>query len=984
MKRYFSGLRARLLLLVLFAIVPAFAASTYSAILERQEAASDAAREAKNLVQLAAREQRRLLASTRQLLVSLSKLPEVREGREDRACHRTLAEVLKPFPYYRNIGVALRDGTVICRSHPSTAKVNISDRSYFVRAIESRDFGVGDYQIGRTTGLNSVNFGQAVVDARGEVRRVVFAALDLDWLNQLIATNEQPANSVLMAIDSRGTVLAHFPDSEKWVGMALPASPLIQSILAHPRGGTAEIKGLDGVDRIFAFAPLHHVPGGNVHVAVGLSAAAVFATANREFMHSLVLVVVISLLATALAWSLGDVFVLRRIKALAAAAKRVGQGDLSARSGLTHGKTEEIGQLAQTFDSMASSLQRVNRILKALNEGNRAIARATEEVALLNEVCRIVVEVGGYRFAWIGYQEQHERASVRARAQAGYPGGLEALAEVITSRDAGLGPGPVGTAVRAAKPYVARNLPDDRSPERRERARRLGYASVAAFPLDVGGQIVGALAVYSEEVNAFVAEELELLTEVAQDLAAGIALLRARVQHDQAHATIERMAYYDRLTGLPNHALFEDRLRRALAEARSFDRLLALLIVDLTRLRDINDALGFHHGDQLLKEVGARIGATLKDNAMLARMRGDEFAVLCRLDHADEAGVMAAQILEALDIPFAIGDLRIDVSATIGISLFPAHGRDGVQLMRHADVALHAAKKSGRGYGLYTPEQRENRAQRLTMVGELRSAIESSELALHYQPKISVFDGGVCGVEALVRWIHPRAGVLPPNEFIPLAEQTGLIKPLTEWVIGAALRQSTLWREQGLAIPIAVNLSARNLRDPGLVDKLQRLLNEYGAEPSWIEIEITEGAVMEDPEAALAILQRLRAMGIALFIDDFGTGYSSLSYLKKLPVDSVKIDKSFVIDMSTQQDSQSIVRSTVSLGHELNLKVVAEGVQDQTTFDRLVMLGCDVAQGFFISPPLPAEALQEWVQEDCWGMRIGTHPARQRRKSQSS
>ncbi|MFL6648423.1 MAG: hypothetical protein ACJ8KO_10730, partial [Sulfurifustaceae bacterium] len=201
MKRYFSGLRARLLLLVLFAIVPAFAASTYSAILERQEAASDAAREATNLVQLAAREQRRLLASTRQLLVSLSKLPEVREGRDGRACHRTFAEVLKPFPYYRNIGVALRDGTVICRSHPSTAKVNIADRSYFVRAIESRDFGVGDYQIGRTTGLNSVNFGQAVVDARGEVRRVVFAALDLDWLNQLIATNEQPANSVLMAID---------------------------------------------------------------------------------------------------------------------------------------------------------------------------------------------------------------------------------------------------------------------------------------------------------------------------------------------------------------------------------------------------------------------------------------------------------------------------------------------------------------------------------------------------------------------------------------------------------------------------------------------------------------------------------------------------------------------------------------------------------------------------------------------------------------
>lgn len=981
MKQYFSGLRARLLLLVLFAIVPVFAARTYSAVLERQEAALDAARAAKSLVQLVAREQRRLVASTRELLIGLAKLPELREGLDDRACRRTLAEALKPFPYYRNVGVALRDGTVLCRSYPSTAKVNISDRSYFVRAVESRDFGVGDYQIGRTTGLHSVNFGQAIVDARGEVERVVFAALDLDWLNRLIATAEQPEDSVLMAIDSQGTVLAHYPDAGKWVGTTLADSPLIRTILSHPRGGTAEIKGLDGVNRIFAFAPLHEVPDTNVHLAVGLSADLVYAAANREFMQSLALVATISLIAFALAWLLGDVLVLRGIKTLAAAAKRVGQGDLSARTGLEHAKTEEIGQLAQTFDHMAMSLQRVNRILKALNEGNRAIARATEEVALLNEICRVVVEVGGYRFAWIGYPDQDDRATIRPKAQAGYPGGLEALAEVIVSRNPTLGPGPVGIAVRAAKPYIARNLLDDRSPERRERARRMGYASVASFPLDVGGLVVGALAVYSPETNAFVAEELDLLIEVAQDLAAGIALLRARAQQDQAHATIERMAYYDRLTGLPNHALFEDRLRRALAEARSFDRLLALLIVDLTRLRDINDALGFHHGDQLLKEVGVRVGATLKDNALLARMRGDEFAVLCRLNNPDQAAMMAAQILEALDIPFAIGDLRIDVSATIGIALFPMHGRDGVQLVRHADVALHAAKKSGRGYAFYTPEQREDRAQRLAMVGELRRAIESNELILHYQPKINVFDGQLCGVEALVRWVHPRRGLLPPTDFIPLAEQAGLIKPLTEWVLGAALRQSSLWRKLGFALPIAVNLSARNLRDPGFVDKFQRLLDDWSAEPGWIEIEITEGAVMEDPDSALAILQRLRGMGIALFIDDFGTGYSSLSYLKKLPVDSVKIDKSFVIDMSTQQDSQSIVRSTVSLGHELNLKLVAEGVQDQATFDRLVMLGCDVAQGYFISPPLPAEALQEWVQDDRWGMRIGTHPVRQRRKS---
>jgi EAL domain-containing protein (putative c-di-GMP-specific phosphodiesterase class I) len=336
------------------------------------------------------------------------------------------------------------------------------------------------------------------------------------------------------------------------------------------------------------------------------------------------------------------------------------------------------------------------------------------------------------------------------------------------------------------------------------------------------------------------------------------------------------------------------------------------------------------------------------------------------VEDASEAESIALQILDGMNAPFSIGGVRVDIAATIGVSLYPQDGKDGQQLMRHADVAMHEAKKAAKRYAFYRREQDEDRAQRLTMVGELRRALEANELTLYYQPKVSMRDGRVCGAEALVRWIHPERGMLPPDEFISLAEYSGLIRPLTDWVIGAALRQSSLWRSKGLVLPVAVNLSAHNLRDGALVQKIEHLLAEWDAKPGWLELEITEGAMMEDPEGALDILKRLREMGILLFIDDFGTGYSSLGYLKKLPVDAVKIDKSFVIDMTEDPDSEVIVRTTISLGHELGLKVVAEGVENRTAFDRLATLNCDVAQGYFMSKPLPSEALELWMREGSW------------------
>jgi EAL domain-containing protein (putative c-di-GMP-specific phosphodiesterase class I) len=309
-----------------------------------------------------------------------------------------------------------------------------------------------------------------------------------------------------------------------------------------------------------------------------------------------------------------------------------------------------------------------------------------------------------------------------------------------------------------------------------------------------------------------------------------------------------------------------------------------------------------------------------------------------------------------------LGGLPVDVHVSIGIALYPSHGTDADELIRKMDVAMNEAKKTGNNYAIYSESQDQDAPRRLALAGDLRRAIENDELELHYQPKIDIRTGKVCGTEALARWHHPVHGVLSPVEFIPLAEHTGLIHPLTEWALETAMRQSHDWREAGLLIPVAVNLSARNLRDPRLQDKIKDRCLAWGIAPGMLELEITESDIMEDPAGALEMLTRLHEQGMPIHIDDFGTGYSSLSYLQKLPVDTLKIDKSFVADMLFNKDSATIVRSTIKLAHDLGMKVIAEGVEEKAMFSRLRTMGCDVAQGFYFGQPMPEERFRHWLK----------------------
>ncbi len=615
----------------------------------------------------------------------------------------------------------------------------------------------------------------------------------------------------------------------------------------------------------------------------------------------------------------------------------------------------------KTPRSKEEELERLGRALRTLSGSNRALLRAADEASLLKEICRVVVEEAGYSAALVTRAEHDERKTVTPLAQAGVQFPLAELEKVLTWADTEQGHGATGTAIRTGQPCVINDvLTAPLPPLWRDFSSQRGFASVLSLPLRVDGDLFGAITITAPERDAFDEQELQLLMETADDLAFGLGALRTRAAAAAAQATIKRMAYVDAVTGLPNRARLRDLLAQALAGAKDERRPLALLRVEMTRFREINGTLGDREIDLLLQEVGRRLENTVGEAGKVARLAESEFAVLLLRGGAEQALQLAQKILAKLFEPVDLAGLLLDARSNIGISLFPGHGNDAEGLMRRASIALDQARLTGAGVALFKGGADRECAQRLSLMGDLRGAIEHNELLLYCQPKMRLSSGRVCGAEALVRWQHPRLGMINPGEFIKLAESTGLITPLTYWVLDAALRQSYEWHEQGLQQPLSVNLSVHDLRDPKLLDRISGSLATWGAQAGWIEFELTESALMADPVGALETLTRLKRLDVALTIDDYGTGYSSLSYLQRLPVDAIKIDQSFVRDMTTNDDSATIVRSTIELAHNLDLSVTAEGVEDQGTFERLAALGCDMAQGYCISRPIPAEQFRAW------------------------
>jgi diguanylate cyclase (GGDEF)-like protein/PAS domain S-box-containing protein len=744
---------------------------------------------------------------------------------------------------------------------------------------------------------------------------------------------------------------------------------------------------------------------------------------------------------------------------------------------------------------------RLARARRVMAECNRILVHEVDEARMLDEMCRVVVELGGYVMAWVGMVRHDTDCTIEPVARAGDDAGyLDAVR--VSWADNEYGRGPAGLAVRTGQPQATRHVATDPLFTRwREEALARGFLAAAALPLIHGGEVLGVVAMFTGEPEGFDTDEVALLQELTGDIAFGIGALRGRgereralgalrqaeelfrqlagnipqafwvreaesntmlyvspgweiitgrpapsdwpgvlrVLHQEDHERVamdarqfdydgenrerrivrpdgstrwlhvrsfpirndggavyrvagmaeditERkaseqrlleMAHYDTLTSLPNRKLFFDSLYRTLQQAEQNQWTVAVMFIDLDRFKVVNDTLGHATGDALLQQVASRLLGCVRIRDIVGRLGGDEFAmILPALDHTEDAALIAGKIVEAFSEPFELDGREVFITASLGITIFPFDARDAATLMRYADTAMYRAKEEGRNvYRYFTTAMNERALEKMELENQLRRARERGEFLLHYQPKVELRTGRICGVEALLRWRRPGGELPPPMDYIPLLEETGLIVAVGEWVINEACRQVRAWEQLGVPVPVAVNLSARQFHDKQLATVIARAVAQAGIRAELLECEITESSLMLDAAETIRILRALRAAGSTLSIDDFGTGYSSLGYLKRFPIHAVKIDRSFVSDIITSAEDAALAKGIISMAHSLNLKVIAEGVETAEQCEFLRSNGCDQGQGYFFSEPADAEEITR---------QLRARPAAQRRKSARS
>ncbi len=732
-------------------------------------------------------------------------------------------------------------------------------------------------------------------------------------------------------------------------------------------------------------------------------------------------------------------------------------------------------------------LQRLNRALRTISRCNEVLVHASEENELLQDMCRTIVVSGQYRFAWVGYAEHDEAKSVRPVARFGSDNGYLDQAS-ITWADVERSQEPSGTAVRTGAVQVNQNfVADPRLAPWRDEALKRGYAGNIALPLTDNTGTFGVLTIYSSECDALDTQEVDLLTELANDLAYGINALRVRTERDQAlkdlqlaakvfedskegilitdhenrilavnrsftaitgygeaevlgqnpsviksnrhdasfyevlwasinqsdrwmgeiwnrrkngevfaaHQSVsvvrnaqgvlthyvgifadisqrkeseERIRYltqYDTLTGLANRTLLTDRLEQAIVYAHRAERVVAVILLDIDRFKLINDSLGHAAGNALLKQVADRLSSYIRPGDTVARLGSNEFLlVMSDVAAENDTTSLARNLLSVVAAPMTVDGQEVVLTASLGVALFPKDGETAASLLRNCDAAMHRAKELGRhSVQFYAPEMNAHMLERLELESGLRRAIERHEFQLHYQSKVELSRGLIVGAEALIRWCHPSMGMISPGDFIPLAEETGLIIPIGEWVIETACRQLKSWHEEGFSdIALSVNLSGRQFQQENLVDLVARVLRDHDLQAQYLELEITESAVMHDPLQTIEILRRLKKLGVRISLDDFGTGYSSLNYLKRFPIDTLKIDQSFIQDITSDPDDAAIVCAVISMAHSLKHKVIAEGVETEAQLAFLRRNRCDQVQGYYFSRPLPAEEFAQFLR----------------------
>lgn len=615
------------------------------------------------------------------------------------------------------------------------------------------------------------------------------------------------------------------------------------------------------------------------------------------------------------------------------------------RNGMVQAIFHDITQRRQHEEKIL----RLTRIHAVLSSINSAIVRIHDRKELMEEACRIASQHAAFHMAWIGLFEDDV---LKPKAWAGT--GSDFFAR-IAETGSGIKLSPGGLANRAAherRTAFSNDITDNPSLDFvRQEAVSMGCRSAIALPLFLSGTPIGIFMLYCDQKDFFDAEEVKLLEELAGDVSFALTFIANREK-------VDFLASYDALTGLPNRAVFFERLAQHLAGAARDDAKIALVLLNLDRFRMVNDTLGRSNGDALLQAVTQRLKTMVRDQDIIARVGADIFAMAIsgRWKAEDLAYALEIRSRQVFGEPYLLGNEELRVSATAGVALSPDDGDNPELLFANAEAALRRAKTDNARFLFYSPEMNVRVADSLRMETRLRRAIENRELVLWYQPKVELKTGKLKGFEALMRWQHPETGIVPPNKFIPLMEQTGLIYEAGNWALSQVAKDCRIWAREGLRIPrVAVNVSPLQLRQKEFVSKVIEAAGNTEDAGGALDLEITESVIMENVDAIIPVLQTIRGLGVEISIDDFGTGYSSLAYIARLPIHALKIDRSFVVGMTQNQDSLAIVRSVISLAHSLRLHVIAEGMETEAQASLLRDLNCDQAQGYLISPPVPVE-----------------------------
>ena len=622
-------------------------------------------------------------------------------------------------------------------------------------------------------------------------------------------------------------------------------------------------------------------------------------------------------------------------------------------------KTTDIQNVNNELQTSLDCYRRLTQLYEALSLCNKAIINTRDEQELFPIICHDAVIHGGMQMAWIGVLDKEGLL----QPAASFGTGTEYLDHIQISIHAELaiGRGPTGTAMRENTPYWCQDFQTNPATALwHSRGAQFGWASSAALPLHNEGKVIGALTLYSQQINAFDKPAQSLLIEMAAAISGALDRFSLTQINKQNEDRIQYLAHFDQLTGLPNRVLLQDRFQYAVHLSTQHNEHIAILLLDLDHFKTINDTLGHSIGDLLLIEISQRLKTIMHEEDTVSRMGGDEFVFILPHRDTNKAAIFASQVIDVISYPYQIEQHELNISASMGIAFYPDNGKDFENLLKNADTALYQVKQSTRNnFKFFASEMNASSAHRLQLINGLKHAIERNELSLNYQPQIDLTTNSMIGVEALLRWHHPTIGSVSPAEFIPIAEESGHIIAIGEWVLRTAVTQAKHWQDQGMPpLIMAVNLSAIQFRHPNLIGLVTQILDETGLAHHYLELELTEAVAINAVQEAITIMDKLDEQGIRMSIDDFGTGYSSLSYLKKFKVYKLKIDQSFVRDINEDPEDKAIVSAIINLSNSLGLKTIAEGVETIEQLHFLRDQGCSEVQGYYFSKPLTATDLE--------------------------